>query len=314
MPLRVSLFTTLLQRLVPLYFIVAAGFFAGRKLKVDRDSIAKLTIYLVSPIVVFTNVSQIDLKPEFLAVPFAFAVVCSTIAVGFLRLARAGGKSLGLEGPTGNLLAFTSGDANTGYFGLPVAMMLFGQEIAGVYLLFCLGFLLYENSVGFYILARGNATTREAFLRLAKLPAFYAFVFAILASLLRMKITGVYSDFSGFFRGAYTVLGMMLVGLGVAELRSFRFDWKFVSMTFLAKFFVWPVLVGAFVLLDRCQFHLYEERAHQMMLLIACTPLAANTVGFATLLKIEPEKAGVAVLLSTFFALVFIPFVVGCVF
>lgn len=314
MPLSMSLFCTLLQRLVPLYLIVAAGFFAGRKLKVDRDSIAKLAIYLVSPIVVFTNVSQIDLKPEYLAVPFAFALLCSAISVGFLTIVRTGGKRLGLAGPAGNLLAFTAGDANTGYFGLPVAMMLFGQEVTGVYLLFCLGFILYENSVGFYILARGNATAKEAFLRLAKLPALHAFVFAILANLFKLKITGVYSDFSGFFRGTYSVLGMMLVGLGVAELRSFRFDWKFVSMTFLAKFLVWPAIVGAFVLFDRSQFHLYEERTHQMMILIACTPLAANTVGFATLLKIEPEKAGVAVLLSTFFALLFIPLVVAWAF
>lgn len=51
-----------------------------------------------------------------------------------------------------------------------------------------------------------------------------------------------------------------------------------------------------------------------MMLLISACPLAANTVAFATLLKTEPEKAGVAVLLSTVFALFYIPALVAVLF
>jgi predicted permease len=100
---------------------------------------------------------------------------------------------------------------------------------------------------------------------------------------------------------------MMLVGLGVAELRTLRFDWRFISTAFVAKFIVWPVFVGAFLFADQNVFGLYDSRTHQMMALISCTPLAANTVAFATLLKAEPEKAGVAVLLSTLFALFYIP-------
>jgi predicted permease len=300
--------------LIPLYLIVGAGYFAGRKLKVDRDSIARLAIYLVSPIVVFTNVSQIEMRPEYLAVPFGFALLCSAIAGIFLALARVTGRGMGFTGATGNLLAFAAGNANTGYFGLPVALMLFDPSAAGIYLLFCLGFILYENSVGFYILARGTATAREALLRLAKLPALYAFAAALVANAAGLRIEGVYSDFSVLFRGTYSVLGMMLVGLGVAELRTLRFDWRFVGATFVAKFLVWPALVAAFVVADRTTFHLYDVRTHQMMALIASCPLAANTVAFATLLKTEPEKAGVAVLLSTLFALVYIPFVVVTLF
>jgi predicted permease len=294
--------------------IVGAGFFAGRRLGVDRDSVAKLAIYIVSPIVILTNVSQIEWRAEYLAVPFGFLGVCSVIALLFLALARIGGSRFGFAGNTANLLAFAAGNANTGYFGLPVALMLFGSDSVGVYLLFCLGFILYENTVGFYILARGNATAREAALRLAKLPSLYAFIGAIAANRFGMRLEGVYADFSGFFRGTYSVLGMMLVGLGVAELRTLRFDWRFVSATFVAKFIAWPLVVGAFLFADRNILGLYDSRTHQMMALISCTPLAANTVAFATLLKTEPEKAGVAVLLSTLFALFYIPLLATWIF
>ncbi len=44
---------------------------------------------------------------------------------------------------------------------------------------------------------------------------------------------------------------------------------------------------------------------------MSIVPLAANTVAIATELKTYPEKASVAVLMSTLFALFFIPLVVS---
>ena len=309
-----EIFRSLIVRLIPLYFIVATGFIAGRKLKVDRDSVAKLVIFVISPIVVFTNVSQIELKAEYLAVPVGFAVLCSMIAVSFLAVSHRLGHYFGIKGALANLLSFSAGNANTGYFGVPIALMLFGPSAIGVYLLFCLGFILYENTVGFYILARGTATVREAVRRLVRLPALHAFGLALVANRLGLKIDGVAADFSGYFRGAYSVLGVMMIGLGVAEIRTLRFDWKFTLATFIAKFLVWPALVALFIVMDRGHFMIFDERTHQMMFLISACPLAANTVAYATLLKTEPEKAGVAVLLSTLFALFFIPAFVAVLF
>jgi predicted permease len=59
---------------------------------------------------------------------------------------------------------------------------------------------------------------------------------------------------------------------------------------------------------DRHFLHLYPHTVHQIMIIISSVPLAANTVTMSTELRLEPEKAGVAVLLSTIFSLFFIPF------
>ena len=42
-------------------------------------------------------------------------------------------------------------------------------------------------------------------------------------------------------------------------------------------------------------------------MLLSIVPLAANTVELASLFKSQPEKAATAVLLSTIFALVYVP-------
>lgn len=304
-----EVFSTLVFRCIPLLFLVLAGIFARRRLGLDRESIAKLVIYLIAPLVMFTNVSQLDLKAEFIVVPFGFLILSCLVCFLFLKITRPFFKD-----PLPNLIAFSSGNANTGYFGLPVAIAIFGSEVTGLYLLFILGFLLFENTYGFYVLARGNFTAREAFQRLLRLPAVYAFAGAVLVNVLGLKMTPALLDFSASFRGAYTVLGMMIVGMGVAEVKSWKVDWKFIGTLFFSKFVVYPILAAAFIALDQSTLHVFDQRSHQMMLLIACCPLAANTVAFSVMLKTEPEKAALSVLMSTIFAVFYIPAMVALLF
>ena len=41
--------------------------------------------------------------------------------------------------------------------------------------------------------------------------------------------------------GVYTILGIMHAGLAIAEIKTQQVDSKFVGMTFVAQFVVWPV-------------------------------------------------------------------------
>ena len=89
------------------------------------------------------------------------------------------------------------------------------------------------------------------------------------------------------------------------------FAGRCVGLALPATLPVWPARVGTLVLLDRTVTHCYAPEVHQVMILLAAVPLAANTVAVATELKTEPEKAALAVLLSTLLALVTIPVTTG---
>ena len=101
----------------------------------------------------------------------------------------------------------------------------------------------------------------------------------------------------------------MLIGLGLTSLRHWRVDRAFLGLAFLAKFVVWPLFVLLLVARDRTWYHLYPATAHKAFILISVCPLAANTVVFATQLRTHPDKAALAVLLSTLVALICIPLV-----
>ncbi len=110
-----------------------------------------------------------------------------------------------------------------------------------------------------------------------------------------------------YFTGAYTVFGMMILGIVLSAATKATFDKTFTILSFIAKFVAFPALIAAFVYLDNSAFHLFSEDVHKAIMILSITPMATNTVTYATYLKVHPEKAAFTIMLSTIFALLYIP-------
>lgn len=303
------IFFTLLTKLLPLYAIVLLGYIAGKYLQVQKESIAPILIYIIAPVIIFYGVVTTDLDRALISLPFLFLVLTCSICLIFYFIG-----SYFYEGSEKNILAFTSGVGNTGYFGLPVVLALLGDKFLGIAVLSIFGFILYENSLGFFITARGQHSSREAFLKVVKLPTLYAFVFGLIINFYNITLSPIILDAILSFRGAYVVLGMMLIGLGLSQVTKASLDYVFTGVAFFAKFIVWPCIVGFIVFLDIRYFNFYSSSIHKVMLLMSIVPLASNTVAYATKFNTHPEKVALTVLLSTIFALIYIPIFIALVF
>lgn len=117
----------------------------------------------------------------------------------------------------------------------------------------------------------------------------------------------IYTDFIEPMKGVYVVLGMMLIGIGLSGLTELKFDLKFIGMTFLAKFLAWPLLVLLIITLDQTFFGAYDPISYKVLILVSIVPLAVNTIIMSTLTHCHPERSAATVLLSTLFALVYVP-------
>jgi len=300
-----EVFLTLLLKLIPLYIIILLGFIGGKYLGAKKETLASLLIYIIAPIIIFNGVVTTKISISSLSLPVLFFVLASITSIIFYKIAGYFWKD-----SSKNILGFTAGTGNTGYFGLPVAYAIFSQDLIGLVVLSILGFVLYENSVGFFITERGHHTIKESLFKVLKLPTIYAFFLGLLINLSGVHLGQIYTDTITSFRGAYTILGMMIIGLGLSGISEYKFDLKFTGLAFIAKFLWWPLLILVIILADNMIFRLYDPSIHKVMILMATVPLAANTVAFATELKAQPEKASLTVLLSTLFALFYIPLVV----
>lgn len=300
-----EIFLTLLVKLIPLYAMIFLGYIAAHRLRAQKETIGKILIYIIAPIVIFSGTYTTKITVANLALPVIFYIICSCIALLFFGI----GHYVFKQDSTKNILAFAAGAGNTGYFGLPVAAALFGEQAFSYMVLSILGFILYENTLGFFLAARGNHTHTESMMKVVRLPTVYAFFIGLFLNYFQVDLGSIATTTIGHFKGAYTLLGMMIIGMGLATVKIHHIEWKFISLTFLAKFIVWPLIVLSIIILDKTVLHFYSPLVYNIFILLAIVPLAANTVTIATELNVHPDKASLAVLFSTLFALFYIPLV-----
>lgn len=190
-----------------------------------------------------------------------------------------------------NVLAFSVATGNTGNLGIPVAILFLSPSMVDVFIFTVLASILYQNSIGYYITAKSNFTLTQSLLKVIKLPVLHAFILGITLNLLGFKIPEMFMEYTTYLKGAYAILGMMLLGMGMEHLKtSGGFDIKFIGLALGVKFIVWPVLVLIFIFLDKTVWGVLNPELYGVMFIFSIVPLAGNTVTIATILNVKPEK------------------------
>jgi predicted permease len=303
-----TLFLLLFVNLIPLYLIIGAGYFAGRFLNVDRQALANIALYILVPVVIFGFVAGLDFKSEYLILPVMLYIVSAVIAVAFLQIGK-----IVYGDNRANLLSICTSMGNTGYFGLPVALLLFDKQYLGIYMFMLVGITTFEATIGYYIAARGRFSVRDSFIKLAKFPSIYAVFLGLAVNFSGVPLPDLFQTYFAYFKGAYVIVGMMIIGAALAKVTEFQLAPKFMALAFAGKFLAWPVLIAVFVLADEYFLHLFEPEIHKLLYLLAVVPPAANIAAFAAQMDLKPEKAATTILAGTVFALFYIPLIMGLV-
>ncbi len=294
---------TLAGNLVPLYALIVLGYIAGKFFNVDRQTLGALGIYIIMPIVTFGYVAQMEFRPSYIALPVVFYAMITCVC--FIWLA-AGKKVYGDS--RANLMAISSASGNTGYFGLPLALMLLPEEWVGVYIFANLGALLFEATILYYLAARGRFSVRESLIKLARFPTIYAVAAGVAYNLSGTGMADVVVTYWEYFKGSYVVIGMMIIGAALAKVKRMVWAPRFISLTFAGKFIMLPLISVGLIMLDQSALHLFDAQVHKIMFILTIVPIGANIAAFAVEMDLKPEKAASTILYSTVFALISIPF------
>ncbi len=304
-----AVFFTLFSKLIPLYFLILLGFIAGRLYKKLNGPVALLVIYIIAPVVIFNGVVTTKISLSTISIPILFFVVCSFISILIYYISGFIWKD-----SAKNILGFVAGTANTGYIGLPVAVAIFGNEVIGIVALALLGTTLYTNSFGFFLAAKGQYNVKSSLVRVIKLPILYAFLLGIIINVFGIHLGKIYFDIAGIFSRVYIILGMMLIGLGLTNIKKFAFDKKFVGISFFAAFILWPIVILTILFLDSHTLKIYDANLYKILMLMSILPVATNVIPYSTLLKSHPEKVSLVVFLTTLFSLFYIPLIITIFF
>lgn len=297
-----SIFYIVFLKIISVLLNVVIGFVAGKFSKVDRDSISTLLFYFISPIVFFSIPASTNVTLGDIGITFVVFIISSFLCIFTYNVFRKY-----WEDNTVNLLAMSAGTANSGYFMLPIAATLFDDKILNIYMMSIIGVNMYESSVGYFICAKGSDSNLNSLKRVFKLPIFNAFILGWLFSFAGLTLPDFLDDFTYSMRSAYSILGMIMIGLGLSTIKKLEIDIKFTLASLISKFIFFPLAVNLFILLDKFIFGWYNANYYDALQLLSLAPMAANTIIFASICNVNVEKTSTTVILSSIFALLYIP-------
>ena len=298
-------FDVLISNVLPLYGLILLGFVVGKYTHLDVDPIATIMLYAVLPVVMFGATATMEFTAEYFVPPL---IMASISIIASVIVYNGAGLVWGNNDTRKNILGLMGATTNAAYFGTPVALALAGQEYIGLFILMVMPFFIIDCTLGYYYMLRGNFHVKDSLIGVTKLPIIYGALFGFAVNLAGFEMPQLFMDYWERFTGTIVILGMMMVGAGIANMDKFRFDTSFFIGVALSRYIIWPALGFLWVWADLQYLHMLSDTVHMFIILICACPLAANTVAYAAKLNIHPALTSCMVLITTILALAFIPF------
>lgn len=289
-------------KIISLIFFSFIGYIAGRYFNVCQKSIANIIIYLISPLFNFYIMATSEIAPELLGIiPFQ-TLVCLSIGIPSFYIAKIFFKDSRV-----NLLSLTLSTPNAGYFGIPLVLIFFGDKFLAHQLLIAVGTGFSVYTFGFYIMNRAKFNFRTCILKVAQVPIMYAVILGFFFSKTTLEIPDFLLPSFEMLKGAYGVLGLMMIGIGIGKARKIAFDLKLISFAVIGKFMAYPIITFIFIFIDNHTLNILDNKTEQLFYLGSLMPLGINTINFAALTQEREAEAATLVLLSSVIACILIP-------
>jgi predicted permease len=300
-------------RTLPFFAIIGLGYWAGRTRFFSEEATAYLTkfvFYFALSAMLFRFAANLRLAEVFdgrLIAGYlwgtAFVYGIATI-VGFLRR---------LDMSTAAIEAQCAVIGNVGFLGLPMFVLLFGEESIGPLMLVLATDLIVFSSL-IVILINGArdgrvswAIGRTIALGLVRNPMIVSIVLGLSWSALALPIPRPMNDFLAILGGAATPGALFAIGASLASKSAERMyiaGW----LTF-CKLVLHPLFVGVAVLF---LFPL-DTFSATVVIAAAAMPVAGNVYMLAQHYGIAPHRVSAAILVSTAISILTFPAIVAWV-
>jgi predicted permease len=179
------LLTIFVSDLLPVFAIAGVGFLLARFAHVQVQTVSRLTFHALAPALVFNILatstaesSQVGRMVLFYALVAVSAALMARLIAIPLRLDR---RAL-----TAFLLVVIC--SNSGNYGLPVTLLAFGREALTFASVYFVTSSMFTYTGGVFLAASGKRSVRDALIGVARIPAVYGALAAVLTMSLGIHV------------------------------------------------------------------------------------------------------------------------------
>lgn len=285
---------------LPVFAIILAGYLAGRSGllgEASSDALNRFVYWLALPVLLFYSMARVT-PSEIFNVPFllAFGVASlATMAVAFVvaRLAFKGGLA------ENALFAMTSVFGNTGFMGIPLTLVAFGEPgtlPAIVATVFQTAVLVALTAALIELGQAGHGRRNVVWIlrSLAKNPLLISPIAGILVSVLGLKLPEPVSNFCAILSPAAGPCALFAIGLFLVG-KPLRRGLGEVAVMTAFKLVVQPIVTWWLA------FHVFHVAPlwATVAVLVAALPAGANCFVLAQAYGVYVQRTSAAILIST---------------
>lgn len=284
-----------IQVIVPIMLIFLSGFTLQRLRPMNVRSVSAVTLYILSPALVFITLYDTDFHSGYLVIVFYMLLLFFIMVICNKILGRIFKWPARME----SAAILATGFMNSGNYGLPVVLFSVGT-VALPYAVFIMVIQgLMNNFFGIYYASRGKDGVKRAFINVMKMPTTYAAILGILFQLMNIPITeSVHSMLSMVGEASIPVM-MVVLGMQLGSMTSLRLNWDVVISSVTLKMIASPVIAYLFVVLFNV-----DSLLGLVLIIISAMPPAATTTMYAIEFDSEPELVSSMTFISTVFSII----------
>lgn|SRR5699024_28140 len=284
-----------LSVILPIMAVFASGFILQRIRVLDVKSVSAVSLYILSPALVFTTLYESTFDRGFIVI-LVYMFVLFYIMV-FLNKILA--KIFKWEPQIESASILATGFMNSGNYGLPVVLFSVGEAAVPYSVFIIVVQALQNNFFGIYYASRSTSGMRRALENVMKMPTTYAAMIAFIFHYFSVEIPeAVHSTMSMVGDAAIPVM-MIVLGMQLGSITGLKLNWQVVSSAVTLKMIVAPNVAALFVFMVDM-----DPIIASVLIIISAMPTAATTTMYAIEFDTEPELVSSITLISTLVSIV----------
>lgn len=294
--------------LLPVVVVVACGLALRRAFPLDLQSLNRVSLYVLSPALIFTTLIRIEVTGE-QALRLGLFSAVSCLSMGLLALLCAGG--LRLERPSTAALVLCCMFLNSGNFGLPIARFAFGEAGLQYALVFFIPQSVLAQVLAPLIARMGSGSARGAWGQVLRMPQIYAVLSGIALRASGLDLAHRHDALGSLFDGvallseATLPFLLMLLGMQLAQGVAVE-DGRLTTLAVGLRLLVAPALAYALALLLGL-----SDLALRVAVLEASMPTAVNMVLYSMEFGARPRFVAGVVVAATLGSLLTLTVLIG---
>jgi predicted permease len=305
--------TEIFLKTLPFFAIIALGYGAGRTRFFPDEATAWLTrfvFYFALSAMLFRFSANLSMS-EVCDLPFVLAYLCGTGVVYLLATAIALIRKRGVEEAAVEAQCAVIG--NVGFLGVPMLVLLMGEQAIGpVMLVLAVDLVVFGSLIVILITGARDGRMSVRNLRtvgvgLLKNPMIVSISLGLAWSAARLPIPAPLNEFVSILGAAATPGALFAIGASLASKSAERM--VVAGWLPLAKLVLHPaaVAVAALMLFE------VDRYAASVMIAAAALPVAGNVYILAQHYGVAPHRVSASILISTALSVLTVSFVIAIV-